>query len=103
MKAEIVNVTPQLAAEFLEKNANNRSLSNAVVEHYAMQMRSGKWIANGETIKFGSNGELVDGQHRLQAIIQSGVTVTMVVVTGVPEGSKETIDVGKVRFHAYGF
>lgn len=46
-------------------------------------MKTGRWVLNGETICFDSNGVLRDGHHRLLAIIESGVTIEVLVVRGV--------------------
>lgn len=64
---------------------------------FARDMASGAWKFNGETIKFSTDGNLLDGQHRLNAIIQSGCTVKMMVVWGLDESSQDTVDIGAAR------
>ena len=82
--AEMEMITPQIASEYLAKNTNNyRVLSKSKVDSYAEDMKSGNWQENGEGIAFSEDGTLKDGQHRLQAIIRSGVTIPMLVVRGV--------------------
>lgn len=82
--AEMEIITPQIASEYLAKNTNNyRVLSKSKVDVYAEDMRNGNWQENGEGIAFGEDGTLKDGQHRLHAIIRSGVTVPMLVIRGV--------------------
>lgn len=63
----------------------------------ANDMKSGNWQENGETIIIATNGQLVDGQHRLNAIVESGTTQQMLVVTGVAPASIHTIDQGASR------
>ena len=46
-------------------------------------MKAGKWCLNGEAIEFDTNGKLKNGQHRLRAVIKSGVAIDCVVVRGV--------------------
>ena len=89
-------VTPEIAAHYLSFNNSNRSVSKHTVNRYASAMKNGKWELNGETIAFYENGELKDGQHRLNAIIQSGEGQWMIVVRGIP---KSTVihDRGKSR------
>jgi hypothetical protein len=60
-------------------------------------MRRGEWADNGETVKVGTDGRILDGQHRLRAIVDSGCTVPMTVVFGVNPGAFKTIDVGRSR------
>lgn len=60
-------------------------------------MKTGRWVLNGETICFDSNGVLRDGHHRLLAIIESGVTIEVLVVRGVDPAAWYTYDQGKSR------
>lgn len=97
MEAKVQTITPELAKQYLAKNTNNyRTLSSAVVSAYATDMKTGNWKFNGDSIKFNKDGLLVDGQHRLAAIIKSGVSVTMMVITGI-ENDVITFDIGKNR------
>lgn len=82
-----IDVTPQIAEAFLEKNTKNRKIDWNVVHSYAEMMRRGEWQLTSEGISFYENGSMRNGQHRCYAIIESGVTVRMVVVYGVPNES----------------
>lgn len=98
MKTELVTVTPSIAKAWIDSTSSrNRSLSSARVRSYAELMKSGRWMMNGESIIIDDNGNLIDGQHRLHAVIRSGKSVQMVVVRGVDPSSFKTIDVGKKR------
>jgi hypothetical protein len=91
-------ITPAKAKEWLKQNdACNRNLRDAVVRRYAMDMSAGKWLYTGEAIKFSVGGTLLDGQHRLSAIVRSGATVTMLVVYGLPMESVLAMDSGSRR------
>lgn len=80
----------------LLNNPNNRKLEKKRVERFAEMMRRGVWLENGASIVM--NGTmLLDGQHRLSAVIASGVSLPMVVVRDVPTQSFSTIDTGKSR------
>lgn len=94
---KVIEVTPALAEKWLDQNNHNRNLREKAVMAYARDMESGNWAENGESIKFAKDGTLLDGQHRLQAITLSGVTVRMLVVTGLENGSQETMDDGRKR------
>lgn len=80
-----VEVTPKIAAQWLGKLfEGQRGVSRTHVEVLAAEMKAGVWMDTGsQGIVFDYYDRLIDGQHRLLAIIESGVTVTMSVVRGV--------------------
>lgn len=90
-------ITPEKAREYMKGNTYNRPLSKACVDALADQMRRGQWKMNGEPIIFSGSGKLLDGQHRLAAVIRSGTSVEMAVARGVDEDAFVTIDTGKGR------
>lgn len=94
---EIKEVTPEMAAELLARNVNNRKLNDKSVRFYADEMQRGDWQLNGETIKLNSDGNLIDGQHRLSAVVRSGCTVKMEFRGGLNGREMATIDTGKPR------
>jgi hypothetical protein len=63
-------------------------------------MRHGDWQQNGEAIKFDADGRLRDGQHRLRAILEAGVTLELLVIDGLPTKAQETMDIGVRRTFA---
>ena len=97
---EIVDVSPALAETWLARNPNNRNLRKAVVESYARDMAAAHWALNGETVKFSAAGQLLDGQHRLNAVVLAGVTVPMVVVRGLADEVMQTVDAGAKRSYS---
>ena len=94
---EVIEVTPALAKEWLQRNTHNRNLRQRVAAGYAADMLAGAWVEDGQSIKFAADGTLLDGQHRLAAIAQSGVTLPMLVVTGLPSTAQDTMDTGAKR------
>lgn len=91
-----MTITPEIAAEWLERNfAGNRPLSTLRVSRYAGAITRGEWRLNGETIKFNTAGELIDGQHRLRAIVVAGKAIDVFVARGVDD--YDTVDQGKAR------
>lgn len=90
-------ITPEIAEKILTMNTHNRSLRAGVVERYADAMKRGQWEINGETIKISETGVLLDGQHRLWAIIESGITIETYVVRDLPDQVFDTIDTGAKR------
>lgn len=81
MKAEVMTITPELAKEYLKHNDSNRSLRRTRVVQYAHDMKEGKWNLTGQGITFGKDGNLLDGQHRLHAVVFANVPVDFLVVT----------------------
>jgi len=74
-----------MAAAYLEKNLErNRPLSASTVARYAAEMQHGHWMLTHQGIAFDDAGHLIDGQHRLHAIVKSGVGVDMAVTRDVP-------------------
>lgn len=92
---KLIKLTPKMAEELLQRNtANFRPLSTRLAERYAEDMREGRWKFNGDTICFSSDdGVLIDGQHRLWAVVLSGKTIDVILVD-VPSSSAMTKDVG---------
>ena len=87
-----------MAKLYIESNyGKQRNLSESHVVHLAQQMKAGQWECNGEPIIFDENDNLIDGQHRLNAIIRSGVAIETLVVDGVKQSSFVTINSGKSR------
>lgn len=90
-------VDPALAAEMLEKNRSNRRLNRGLVEAYARDMRADNWHLTGEAIKFDTADCLIDGQHRLSAVITSGRAVRMTIVEGLDPEAQRVMDTGRKR------
>lgn len=94
---QLMTVTPDLAREWLSKNNHNRSISKGRVFDYAQRILDGKWMVNGESIKFSDDGILIDGQHRLLGVIKANAPINTYVMTGLPRDAFKTIDGGKAR------
>ena len=89
---QIVTVTPEMAVQILERNELNRPLNDQHVHRIARQITEGKWKFNGDTIKISSDHSVVDGQHRLWAIIEAKQAVDTIIVTGIERDAFATID-----------
>lgn len=78
------NINPNTARRYLAKSLpNNRPISQHAVELYALDMQMGRWLATHQGIAFDGGDHLLDGQHRLHAVIKSNATVTMLVTRGL--------------------
>lgn len=95
--AEVVTVTPEMAGDWMARNIVNRPLRIPQVNKYVGMIERGEWVLNGETVKFDVKGNLVDGQHRLTAILELGASLPMLVVFGCGEKVFATLDQGKRR------
>jgi hypothetical protein len=96
-KIRELEVTPALAERFLLHNHSNRNLSRMHVSLLARAMTAGDWRRTGDPIRFSEDGYLLDGQHRLQAIILSGRPQKLTVIDGVSPDTQVVIDVGRKR------
>ena len=96
-RTQRVNVTPELATQWLETQEGNRPIKQSVVEKYAMSMRDGEWAETGETIKFDIHEHLIDGQHRLFAVMEAELIIPFEVVWGLPTSARDRMDTGSIR------
>jgi len=99
IRSAVQKITPEIAEKILSesKDIRNRNVSDGHVEWLSTQMKGGKWSLNGEAIILDDEDQLVDGQHRLWAVINSGVTIESLVTRGVDRKGFATIDTGAAR------
>ena len=98
--AKIEEITPAIAKILMQDVQNNRSLNQRLIDRYARNMQDGNWPTNGEPIIISDRGQVMNGQHRLKAIIKSGCTITTLVVRGVKAEHMSSIDMGRKRTFA---
>ncbi|MET8269468.1 hypothetical protein [Streptomyces sp. NPDC005096] len=94
---EVLSVSPELAAQWLTLNTNNRPLSKNTVQQLAAQIQRGEWQLTHQGIAFDEDDVLIDGQHRLAAIVKAGTTVPLTVTHGVPRTAFTVMDTGRKR------
>jgi hypothetical protein len=87
-----VHLTPAFAQRLLERNVHNRKLSEKVVQKYIAEIKAGEWRLTPGGIGFDDQGALVDGQHRLQAVMRTNQAVPMLLTLGLPSASQEKVD-----------
>lgn len=99
MHHEMMTVTPEIAARWLEeKNSRNRNISPKKVEAYADDILSGRWQKTHQNaIAFYKDGNLADGQHRLAAIAKAQTPVELMVWWGLDDKAAYGIDAHKMR------
>lgn len=97
MKTVIETVGPDLARKYLLRNKDNRPMRQRWVDRLAKMIESGDWMLTHQGIAFDKDGNLIDGQHRLMAIIQAGKAVTIQVSRNVEPEAYRHVDGGERR------
>lgn len=97
MKTEVIEITPELAKKMLLKNKGNRIVSDRHVNFISQQMLAGKWRFAADPIRFSKSGKLIDGQHRLLAVVKSNTAYDFLVIHGLDDDVFNMIDTGKNR------
>jgi hypothetical protein len=99
-----MDVDPGLAAHWLQNNFVNRPMSEDTVRSYARDMVNGVWVPTHQGVAFNDLDHLIDGQHRLSAIVMCGLTIRMMVTFGLPSQiagkqmtTMDAVDRGKTR------
>ncbi len=95
MKKELI--TPVKAQEYLDNNVGNRPISQVQVRRFVDLLHEGSWRVDAGTISFDRNNILIDGQHRLSAIVEAGIGAQAWVQRGCASDTKYVIDTGRPR------
>lgn len=93
-------VTPAIAKRYLQNNPKNRLFKPRLVEQLARDIADGDFHLTHQGIAFADNGDLLDGQHRLMAIVKADKPVQLYVTRSLPAEAMNIIDVGSKRTHA---
>jgi len=93
----IINLTPELAADLLANTGINRPLKKKCIATHAKEIRSGRWVLNGESIKTDINGKLIDGQHRCAAVVLTKISIPILLSENCPLDAFQTLDQQAVR------
>lgn len=93
-----MRIGPDQAKALLDKlHPMQRSVTRRAVAEYAETMKAGLWTLSPHGIVIDSEGRLVDGQHRMLAVVKSGVTCEFDVCYLPPGASVRGIDRGRSR------
>jgi len=95
--AKVELITPEVAEELLKQNGHNRKQTKSNIKVIEKALVNEEWQVSGQTIIIASNGQLMDGQHRLQAVVNTGIPMYHLVCRGVASSVFTVIDTGKVR------
>jgi hypothetical protein len=97
MTPTFVTISPIAAAVMLESNTANRPITEASVSAIIKEIKGGRWKVNGDMIRITKSGRILDGQHRLTAVVRAGIAIDTWIMYDVPPDVFDTIDVGKRR------
>jgi len=100
MNIKLMKITPQIAEAFLAKNKDNRKLNQRRVELLSSSMMRGEWKTSPQPIVISKSGRLLDGQHRLSAIMHCGKSINMSVAENVNDDVFDVLDIGKNRTYS---
>lgn len=90
-------VTPEIAVQMLDMNHHNRPVRKSAVKQLAGIIRRGEWSLSHQGIAFDQSGRLLDGQHRLMAIVETGISCELLVTRNAPTSSFQVMDQGVRR------
>jgi hypothetical protein len=97
IQVELVNVTPELAEQWLSRNENNRSKKQGHLSKIMRAIELEEFRFAGDPIRIADTGELLDGQHRLEAVRLTGRSMLMIVMRGFTKEAQLYMDSGKAR------
>ena len=99
MKFEIkeVIITPEYASELLKFNTNNRAVRQNKVSQLAESMNKGEWELSNDAIVVSEGNVLLNGQHRLLAVVKSGVSCPFILFTGAQDSAFAVMDTPALR------
>jgi len=88
----VETIGPARAEEYLAANRGNRNIVQSHVAALARDIRNGQWMFNAQPICFSRSGRLLNGQHRLSAVLEADQPIEVLVMRGLPERAFETYD-----------
>jgi hypothetical protein len=93
----IMEVTPDQAIQWLEGNTHNRPVNQAHVYRLAREIKAGRWRLTHQGIAFDTDGLLIDGQHRLWAVVEAKLPVVTRVYFNESPDNRLVLDSGQRR------
>ena len=97
---EKVYVTPELAQGYLDDMHDNRTPSRMSAATMSELLRENNFFGGISPVYFDAEGLPWDGQHRFEAIVDTGIAAWLVFITGVTPEEAQYIDTGRARTHA---
>jgi hypothetical protein len=97
MRTQLMLVTPLLAKNWMKRNTDNRAIRRSRVAYLSRLIKRGEWKTTHQGIAFDKAGILLDGQHRLLAIIDADIAVMMMVTHDADRDTFHAIDGARPR------
>ena len=97
MSQALETITPDKAREYLRQNVGNRQIKLMKLNALMSDLKKGQFRLTHQGIAFDRHGVLIDGQHRLKAIAETGVSAVMYVTRNCDPESFRVIDCGAAR------
>lgn len=97
LEMQIETITPERAQHILQGNTNNRKVRPSWVKELARRIQDNEWELSHQGILLGEGEKLLDGQHRLLAIQQANVPVTLPVFHTSGTSVFKVLDQGQKR------
>jgi len=81
---EMLDITPEFAVELLaRRHPHQRPLKTHYVLDLARAMSEGRWRWTADAIRLDKDLFVIDGQHRLSAVVKSGLTMRDALIATV--------------------
>lgn len=96
-RMEIIHCDKEFAQGLLDTNTRNRPLNKANLDYFCDALRKGRFQLTHQGIALDWNGDLIDGQHRLTAILITGIEVDLMVMYDLPPETYSKVDCGRIR------
>jgi hypothetical protein len=96
-KSRAEYITPQLAKFLMTRNISNRPICKNNIKYLKQQALSGNWKFSGEPIQIDTEGNLINGQHRLTVIIELEKALPLLILSGFKNEIFSVLDTGKKR------
>jgi len=97
IRLQFETITPERAEDLLGTTIGNRGTGLTQVARFTRAMTAGQWILECSPIRISDTGKLIDGHHRLEGVIASGVAQEFLVMYGLPEEVFIALDQNKTR------
>ena len=96
IETHIVDITPKIAKRLIEQTNSNvqRKVTIGQVRQLSIAITRGEFRCNGDAIRQDVEGNIIDGQHRLLAVISAGKSIKTNFIKGLATDAIHTIDIG---------
>lgn len=91
------HITADIAEVLLKYKNKNRTIHISQLNKIKRSLELDRWQINGEPIIFDNHGNLIEGQHRLQAVLDTKVSIWTLIVHGIDFERMKTMGQGSKR------